>query len=97
MRYHSLRELKYLVVPGFVAPQPKTALEAELRAHVPPEEVRALLRRMDASDVARAKFVVHFSYFDARSKLETEDIPVVDYDEVQQLLLAYFPDGVIEW
>ena len=65
------------------------------------QQVRALLARMDPSDVKRAKFVVHFSYFDAISKLETEDIPVIDYDEVQQLILSYlqlyFPGGVIEW
>ena len=97
MRYHSLRELKYLIVPKFVAPQPVSDLDAAVRAYVPPEEVRALLARMDPSDVARARFVVHFSYFDAMSKLETEDIPVIDYDEVQQLILAYFPGGVIEW
>ena len=97
MRYHSLRELKYLIVPKFVAMKPVTDLDAALRAYVPPEEVRALLARMDPSDVKRAKFVVHFSYFDAMSKLETEDIPVIDYDEVQQLILSYFPGGVIEW
>ena len=50
-----------------------------------------------ASDVARAKFVGHFAYFDAMSKMETDDIPVIDYDEVQQLILAYFPNGRVEW
>ena len=97
MRYHSLRELKYLVMPNFVAPLPRSDFDAAVRVYVPPEEVRALWARMDASDVNRARFVVHFSYFDAMSKLETEDIPVIDYDEVQQLILSYFPGGVIEW
>ena len=29
--------------------------------------------------------------------METEEIPVIAYDEVQQLILSYFPDGIIEW
>ena len=97
LRYHSLREIKYLIVPKFVAAKPRNDLDAAERAVVTQEEVRALWARMDPSDVERARFVTHFSYFDAFSKYETEDIPVIDYDEVQQLLLSYFPGGVIEW
>eukprot|EP00964_Phaeocystis_antarctica_P101567 scaffold67022_cov36-Phaeocystis_antarctica.AAC.1 len=61
---------------------------------------------MDPSDLERGKFVGHFAYFDAQSKMETEEtnpnpiptpnqskmeteeIPVIDYAEVQQLLLT---------
>ena len=43
---------------------------------------------MDPSDLERGKFVGHFAYFDAQSKMETEEIPVIDYAEVQQLILT---------
>ena len=45
----------------------------------------------------RAKFVAHFAYFDRDSKQQTDEIPVVDVDEVQQLLRSYFPGGLLEW
>lgn len=100
MRYHSLRELKYIVAPEWYKNQPRQAhseMDADLHVEVTPEEVAALNRRMDASDLERGKFVAHFAYFDAQSKMETEEIPVIDYAEVQQLILAYFPDGRIDW
>ena len=101
MRYHSLRELKYIIAPRWYGKEKSKSVfsdvDVDLQVRVSPEELDALGRRMDASDVARAKFVGHFAYFDAMSKMETDDIPVIDYDEVQQLILAYFPNGRVEW
>ena len=66
MRYHSLRELKFIVDPKFVPPpQMLTEVDRDLNVEVPQHEIRALTSRMDATDRARAKFVAHFAYFDS--------------------------------
>lgn len=101
LRYHSLREIPYIVSPHYVNTSSAVDMNDpsvhEQRLLVTHEEVAAIVARMDLSDVERAKFVAHFAYFDRDSKLETDEIPVVDVAEVRTLIAAYFPGGLVEW
>ena len=36
-------------------------------------------------------------YFDAATKVITDDIPRMDVNEINELIHAYFPGGYIEW
>ena len=101
MRFHSLREIPYIVAPKYVDDQKGVALTdpkaIAQRLFVSREELAAVSARLDHSDVERARFVAHFAYFDRDSKLETDEIPVVDVEEVQLLLQEYFPGGRVLW
>jgi len=108
MRYHSLREIPYIVTPNFaeyehrfvdgqMAWMRNDPTVQQQRLLVTAEEVRAVSARMDAADVARAKFVAHFAYYDRMSKMETDEIPIVDVEEVQELIRHYFPQGRVAW
>lgn len=97
LRYHSLRELRYLVTPSWDPYIPDTPLNLDMKVRVTRKQAAELAARMDPSDVERAQFVANFAYFDAQSKMETDEIPIVDVQEVQQLIFAYFPDGKLEW
>lgn len=101
LRYHSLREVPYIVDPSYVRFSAKLdQLDPQVqqqRLIVTPEEVSALGARLDKADVQRAEFVAHFAYFDRNSKLETDEIPVIDIEEVKALINEYFPAGMVEW
>ena len=43
------------------------------------------------------EFVAYFQWFDARSKQQTDEIPLVDLDEVDEVIREYFPDGMLVW
>jgi hypothetical protein len=101
VRYHSLREVPYIIDPAYVRYAAKHfgrgATSMEERIRVTEEEVTAIRARLDPSDLHRAEFVGHFAYYDRTSKMETSEIPIVDVSDVRTLLSQYFPGGVIEW
>ena len=68
-----------------------------IRGDVLRHEAIAFRRSLHHRDVKRLTFVAHFQWFDALSKLNTEDIPPTNLAEVEALLAEYFPGGFVEW
>ena len=58
---------------------------------------RSWLASRSEADRRRANFVAFFTWYDARSKEDTEDIPPISIAELEDILSEYFPEGEILW
>ena len=104
MRLHSLREIPYGVYGNSTHPEERCPAAAPsldedpFRTKVTLAEARAFKQSLERpADRHRTEFVAYFQWFDARSKQQTDEIPLVDLDEVDEVIREYFPDGMLVW
>ena len=107
VRLHSLREVPFGVysdpakgLPAFnnysgMPTVPHDTYRGEVLRHEA-EAFKGWLER-DPREVRRLSFVAHFQWFDALSKVNTDEIPPANLKEIDALLGEYFPGGEIDW
>lgn len=98
MKLHSLREIPAMTTRrGNWNPNDEGNDGRVKNATITRADQGRLHDHLSAQDVERARFIQHFSIFDAKTKVITDNIPRVDMVEIKKVLWHYFPGGKIVW